>query len=91
MQTSKMQAIAFLSLFNTILTCNTPAPSHSCLSGCCVGSKPNLFLSVMRCFENLSSGEKRAERQRHPPNHAQDTIGNQQTFISTKIQAHKWV
>lgn len=28
--------------------------------GNCVGNNPNLFLSVTRCLENLSSGEKRA-------------------------------
>lgn len=30
------------------------------LAGCCVGRRPNRFLSVTRCRENLSSGEKRA-------------------------------
>eukprot|EP00967_Tisochrysis_lutea_P039872 scaffold47821_cov29-Tisochrysis_lutea.AAC.5 len=27
---------------------------------CCVGSRPKRFLQMSRCFENLSSGEKRA-------------------------------
>ena len=30
------------------------------VAGCCVGSRPNLFLHLMRCAEYLSSGEKRA-------------------------------
>ena len=37
--------------------------------GCCVGKSPNLFLSITRCFENLSSGENLAgwaERVGHP-------------------------
>lgn len=33
---------------------------HSLVAGCCVGSRPWRFLQATRCFENLSSGEKRA-------------------------------
>eukprot|EP00976_Prorocentrum_cordatum_P110812 1195268-Prorocentrum_minimum.AAC.3 len=35
-------------------------PIYKTSAGCCVGSRPNRFLHVMRSFENLSSGEKRA-------------------------------
>ena len=34
--------------------------AHSSTLGFCIGSSPKRFLQIRRCFENLSSGEKRA-------------------------------
>ena len=33
---------------------------HKGVFGCCMGSSLKRFLHIKRCFENLSSGEKRA-------------------------------